>query len=166
MRRVATISMFLLLLSCDEEPDSDPTPTEEEAPISGTSETQASSAAIDDAERERRRAQVLDQLNDLRQSVINNPFGLVVIDEPVPANVPGLDGHQWTTEDTEQFGHYSWSPAGGRAGTTYGQFQVLSDVEPNGFIVVAIMDIDGDGNTSRATANRSTEAQVVDSTIW
>ncbi len=166
MSKLRTFAVLLISFGCTDEPEPEPTPNNEEGTTSAETENDESAATLGSEELENRRNQVLAQLNELRDRVTSNPFDRIAVDPPVPSTVPGIDGHRWTTEDTEQFGLYSWSPTGARDGVTYGQFQVLVDSETQAFTVVATMDLDADGVTSRATATEGTEARVENPSDW
>ena len=166
MRRVLLLP--LLQLACTGS-DLDEEGSTSEAPDPATDPGPAPEApAISPEDLALHRSQVLDQVNDLRdvQLDMGDLFGLVTISDPVPAQVPGLEPHEWTAADTEATSDLSWSPRSGGGGKTYGQFQIAVGEDGESFTITATMDLDGDGETSTAVATETKAAEMQSPETW
>jgi hypothetical protein len=157
-----TLLLALILAACD---DSEPV-----APNPGSEPEEQADAApqISTEELEKRRAQVLEQVDDLRSEeiTVGGAFGFIAISEAIPPEVPGTEAHSWTADNTGAMGTLSWAPRANGGGSTYAQFQVQVPEDGKSFTVVATMDLDGDGVHSTAQATESKAAWVVDPSVW
>ena len=169
---------LLLLSACSD--DSVPSPSSSSTGAQGSDASQSiqdprstqdpeTSGQTPSEQLEAHRLEVLAQAASLRQAeldVMAPPFNeFVSVPSPVPAEIPGPDGHTWTPTDTEYFGMLSWGPDNGK-GRTYAQFHVELSSDGSDFTVIATMDLDGDGVPSRVLATRDREPYVEDTSIW
>jgi hypothetical protein len=175
--RLPSLSL-LLLWACSDDGVPSPTASPTGSQVSESSQSVPDPDSPRDPEKsaqrpsdqfEALRQEVLAQAASLRQAeldVMAPPFNeFVSVPSPVPAEIPGPDGHPWTPADTENFGMLSWGPDNGK-GITHAQFHVELSSDGSNFTVIATMDLDGDGIPSRVLATKDTEPYVEDSSIW
>jgi hypothetical protein len=165
MRRV--LFLPLLLLACTASV-LDEDRSEDEPPVTPTDPAPTLMPVISPEDLALRRSQVIAQVNDLRtvQLDMGDLFGLVTISDPVPAQLPGLEAHEWTAADTEATSDLSWSPRSGGGGETYGQFLIAVGDDGASFTITVTMDLDGNGETSTAIATETKAAEMQSPEIW
>ena len=141
------------------------TESEPEAETEAETETVPS---LSPEELERRRAQVIQQVDSLREAelTVGGVFGFEDVPGPVPPELPGTQAHDWTPADSEAMAALSWSPRPGGGGRTYAQFSISLSEDGQDFTVRATTDLDGDGVRATVEASKSEKTKVLDPSVW